>query len=203
MAATAPRDRRRAATRAALLDSAIRHFAEGGYHATTLDRIAEGAGVTKGAVYANFSSKEELFLTVLDRNVDDAVAAFTQLLAVPPAERTAGLAERSAGLAVLDRSWFLLEAEFLLYAARGSEEVRTALTARSRRTHTAIARLVEAHLRDLGVGEATAPAMQVARLMIAAVDGLNQSALADPGRRGDAGALLARLFAALVRDAVD
>jgi AcrR family transcriptional regulator len=56
---------RRAATRAKLLKAAGAIFARHGYHAATLDQIAERAGVSKGALYYNFASKEDLFLALL------------------------------------------------------------------------------------------------------------------------------------------
>jgi AcrR family transcriptional regulator len=48
-----------------LLRAANRLFLRQGFVATTLAEIADEAGMTKGAVYSNFASKEELFLTVL------------------------------------------------------------------------------------------------------------------------------------------
>ena len=54
-----------AATRRALLDSATRLFAERGYARTSLEEIAAGARVTKGALYGHFESKQTLFRTVL------------------------------------------------------------------------------------------------------------------------------------------
>ncbi|MDQ3789200.1 MAG: TetR/AcrR family transcriptional regulator, partial [Actinomycetota bacterium] len=56
-----------ALTRARLLDAAEEVFAEHGFGRTTLEQIAERAGYTRGAVYANFTSKDDLFLAVLDR----------------------------------------------------------------------------------------------------------------------------------------
>jgi AcrR family transcriptional regulator len=56
---------RRAATRAKLLKAAGAIFARRGYHAATLDEIAARAGVSKGALYYNFASKEDLFLALL------------------------------------------------------------------------------------------------------------------------------------------
>lgn len=66
-AATVRRSRseRQAATRQGLLRAASRRFLRDGYAATTLADIAEEAGVTKGAVYSNFASKEDLFLGLL------------------------------------------------------------------------------------------------------------------------------------------
>lgn len=53
------------ARREEILASAARLFAEGGYHATTIEDVAEDAGVAKGTVYWYFRSKKALFLAVL------------------------------------------------------------------------------------------------------------------------------------------
>ena len=58
---------RREQTREQVLDAAARVFAKRGFHATSLDAIAEEAGFSRGAVYYNFADKEELFLELLDR----------------------------------------------------------------------------------------------------------------------------------------
>jgi AcrR family transcriptional regulator len=50
---------------AALLEAAFRVFAARGYRATRLDEVAEAAGVTKGAIYYYFDSKEELLRRAL------------------------------------------------------------------------------------------------------------------------------------------
>src|SRR3954453_19316598 len=54
-----------ASTRRALIDSATALFAERGYARTSLDEIAAGARVTKGALYGHFDSKQALFRAVL------------------------------------------------------------------------------------------------------------------------------------------
>ena len=59
------RDESKARTRAELLRAANRLFARKGYSATSLADIAEEAALTKGAVYSNFASKEDLFLALL------------------------------------------------------------------------------------------------------------------------------------------
>lgn len=65
----APRRRRQ------LLDVALERFATNGFHATSMDEIAEAAGVTKPVLYQHFGSKRHLYLELLD----DVVA---QLMAV-------------------------------------------------------------------------------------------------------------------------
>jgi AcrR family transcriptional regulator len=68
---TAPtRVERRARTRTELIDAAERLFSDQGYHATSLDAVADAAGYTKGAVYSNFASKEDLFFAVYERRVE-------------------------------------------------------------------------------------------------------------------------------------
>jgi len=59
------RDEYSAATRQALLDSATALFAERGYAKTSLEEIAAGARVTKGALYGHFDGKQALFRAVL------------------------------------------------------------------------------------------------------------------------------------------
>src|SRR5713101_5035960 len=54
-----------AKTREQCLQVAIRLFAERGYQRTTMDDVAEAAGVTKGAVYWHFPSKDDLLLALL------------------------------------------------------------------------------------------------------------------------------------------
>jgi len=55
-------------TRTRLLDAAYELLVQDGYHATTVQGVARRAGLTTGAIYANFANKQELMaLAVLDR----------------------------------------------------------------------------------------------------------------------------------------
>ena len=64
------RTERREKTRQDLIDAAETCFVTRGFHATSVDEVAERAGYTKGAVYSNFASKEDLFFGVYQRRVD-------------------------------------------------------------------------------------------------------------------------------------
>jgi len=55
-------------------------FIQQGFHAPSVDEIAFEAGYTKGAVYSNFESKEDLFFVVYERRADRAVAEIEQIL---------------------------------------------------------------------------------------------------------------------------
>lgn len=57
--------RRRAQTRARLLDAAHEIFGEVGMHAASVEMICERAGFTRGAFYSNFDSKDELFFALI------------------------------------------------------------------------------------------------------------------------------------------
>jgi len=66
------REESQARTRADLLRAANRLFLRDGYAATSLAAIADEAGLTKGAVYSNFASKDDLFLAVLQQAAENA-----------------------------------------------------------------------------------------------------------------------------------
>jgi AcrR family transcriptional regulator len=57
----------RARTRAKLIESAKTVFGEKGYTAATIEEIAEGADFTRGAFYANFADKGDLFMTLMEQ----------------------------------------------------------------------------------------------------------------------------------------
>ncbi len=127
------RSERQAATRAALLRAASRSICTHGMHGASIDRIAEEAGYTKGAFYANFESKEELFLVMLDEKfaaelerIDSAMAGSGE----PAAE-----VRQAAGefLFNIDRDpeWPRLYQEFAAHAAR-NDAFRAEFAARQR-----------------------------------------------------------------------
>lgn len=60
------RAERQARTREQLLATARALFLRDGYFATSLERVADAAGYSKGAVYSNFAGKDELCRAVLD-----------------------------------------------------------------------------------------------------------------------------------------
>lgn len=57
----------RAERRAQLLSVATSKFGERGYHPTSMDDIAEAAGVTKPVLYQHFNSKEDLYISVIQQ----------------------------------------------------------------------------------------------------------------------------------------
>jgi AcrR family transcriptional regulator len=85
-AAKRPTRRRRKAERPGeILQAAFEEFSRQGYAGTTLDRVAERAGVTKGTIYVYFDNKEQLFIAM--------VREFTR----PHLEQAAGALEDHTG----------------------------------------------------------------------------------------------------------
>ncbi|WP_031506588.1 TetR/AcrR family transcriptional regulator [Streptomyces megasporus] len=98
---------RRYTTRQRLYDAAVTLIAEQGFSATTVEEIAERAGVAKGTVYYNFESKTGLFEALLRHGVEQLTASLEQA-ADEAARRGAGRGETldamvRAGLVFIDR----------------------------------------------------------------------------------------------------
>ena len=60
-------DRRKAATAAAIMRAAERHFLDKGFHGTKIEDVATNAEVATGSIYVHFGSKEGLYLALIER----------------------------------------------------------------------------------------------------------------------------------------
>jgi AcrR family transcriptional regulator len=121
---TAPtRAERQAQTRSDLVDAAERLFTGQGFHATSLDAVAAEAGFTKGAVYSNFASKEDLFLAVYERRVDARVAEMESILeeSATVREGVERLIPGNRGRRETDDGWMAVFFEFWAHALRDPE----------------------------------------------------------------------------------
>jgi AcrR family transcriptional regulator len=145
--ATKPtRDEKKANTRRRLLDAAADVFAKRGFATTSLDEIAEEAGFSKGAVYSNFASKEDLFLAVLDEHVGRQMLDIGDRI---DRSRTTGEQVVEAGQLFMDlfqqeRTWYLLSFEFLAYAAR-HPQFQVELSRRQRAQREAVVAMIKEH----------------------------------------------------------
>ncbi|MCK9247398.1 MAG: TetR/AcrR family transcriptional regulator [Solirubrobacteraceae bacterium] len=63
-------ERRRARTRAAILEAAEEAFRRDGFHAARIDEIAERAGLSVGSIYVHFAGKHDLYLALVDRALE-------------------------------------------------------------------------------------------------------------------------------------
>ena len=110
-------------TKARILDSAQSLFAELGFENTQLDQVAARAGCSRGAIYAHYANKEELFLELMNHRVHTKFAAMRrQLEDEPDVKKRPDIFKRWVTSQVCDPSWGTLTLEFKLYAVRRSEQ---------------------------------------------------------------------------------
>lgn len=127
-----PLSPRRQETRERLLTAAFDAFVELGLSGASVERICAQAGFSRGAFYSNFSSREELFLALLGREYHRRTELLIETMATFRELRQGGTAALSrdevSGFIVeffrseeFERSWFVLETEFVLLAIRERE----------------------------------------------------------------------------------
>jgi AcrR family transcriptional regulator len=130
---TSRHQERAEATRAKLIRAAEKIFARDGFEAAKLEEIAAEAGYTRGAFYANFESKEDLFFALLEREVSRRMDAFDAMTKDVEDAHEKMRAFREFFLTICqDRRWSLLALEFKLFAVR-HPEVKARLVAMNRK----------------------------------------------------------------------
>jgi AcrR family transcriptional regulator len=130
---TSRHQERSEATRARLIRAAEKIFARDGFEAAKLEEIAAEAGHTRGAFYANFESKEDLFLALLEGEISSRINTVERMTRDLTDPREKLHAFREFFLTICqDRRWSLLALEFKLFAVR-HPEVKARLTAMNRR----------------------------------------------------------------------
>jgi AcrR family transcriptional regulator len=122
------------ATRRALLEAALKIFARDGFEASRIEDIAGATGHTRGAFYAHFSSKQDLFFALFEQELGDRLQDLRCLLEqCPDSEGRLRALRRFYVGRVSDRQWVMLALEFKLFALRHPK-----LRARLARTHRRI-----------------------------------------------------------------
>ena len=175
------RARRREMTRRHLMDAAATVFARDGFHGASLDDVAATAGFTKGAVYSNFKSKEDLFLAVFDDRLVQEHDEMQRVLADPVVvnglteqlPRVRGVIENTC-----DDEWTALYLEFVLYAKRNPEAAEK-LAASARRQREWTIAMLEQQYVSIGA-EPNFAIPVLAMLSISLFEGLSLGRLADP-----------------------
>ena len=175
------KQRRLEHTRNVLLDAAEEVFARRGFDGAALEDIAEVGGYTRGAIYSHFGSKAELFLAVVERQRQqfldgfaDVVAAFHRLDDLDADE----LGDRWRDLVAAsgsDRA--ALGSEYTLFLLR-NPEARERVAAQREETVNELAEYIAKGAARLG-GQLTIPAVDLARVILAANDGVTLTSLLD------------------------
>jgi AcrR family transcriptional regulator len=166
-------------TRRALLHAAEKLFCRQGLEAASVDQVAQEAGYTKGAFYANFKSKEELFLVMLDERFAHELERLDQLLAGeqdPMVEAQAAAADfiHFAG----GEDWPRLYFQFVSHAAR-DEEFREELATRMKAMRARLTELFT-HWKE-GFGQTPPiPHEQITAMMCFIADGFLVDRMIEP-----------------------
>lgn len=194
MATVKPRVRpTRDEVRERILDAALEVFAAQGFAGATIDAIGQAAGFTKGAVYSNFGSKDELFLALLDRQFErrSALIATAFDSGGDVATITEALSRSMLDSIHEQHSYHLVFFEYWLRAVR-DPQLRESLVMRSRAAADQALRVVESSGADLP----SAQLADLARLFVAISTGVAMEEMLQPGSitAGNLGHLLAALI---------
>jgi AcrR family transcriptional regulator len=174
------RSEARGTARAQLLDAAERVLAERGYRGASVDAVAAEAGLTKGAFYWNFASKEELFLGLLEDRFDQRARGLMALTAAAGSDETTSqrVSEGFAQMVDEHRRLVLLMNEFWALSVR-DEQLRERWVKRQAALRAELARTLEERHATTGV-PLTISATTMATAILALADGLAMDRVAEP-----------------------
>jgi AcrR family transcriptional regulator len=180
MSTALTRKEKQAKTRSALLSSAAKLICRKGITEASIDDVATDAGYTKGAFYANFKSKEELFLVMLDQRYADELERLEAGLPGEGAraDEVRESAEDFIRFVWSDPQWPKLYFEFVTYAAR-NPEFREELATRDRAMREGVAEIIRNWAADLP-GEPPFPYEDLAMMLFCMADGFLMAQLKEP-----------------------
>jgi len=170
-------------TRALLVAAARRVFLRHGYHAATLDAVAEEAGFTKGAVYSAFDGKADLFLAVLDERVATRAREMRTIAAVDPGAQAEALARQFATAIEHDPQWSAVVIEFWSHASR-DPQLRERFAARHEVLREALTDVFVAMASRTGL-RFSFDAKQLATIGLALGNGFALEAMTSGDQNGD------------------
>jgi AcrR family transcriptional regulator len=183
------REDKREANRARILQAARKVFGRRGYHAATIEEIADESGLSNGAVYYNFASKEDLFLELLEswraeliRDLESGFAGVGRRAGTPEEQLRDEVREILTAMGP-SREWQLLLLEFVTYAAR-NPKFRARFVAGRQRFKAALTDALEQRIAALGL-EPALPPEQLTLVLTALVNGLAVDQLTEPGALPD------------------
>jgi AcrR family transcriptional regulator len=166
------RKEKQAHTRSCLMKSAAKVFTRHGMERASIDQVAEDAGYTKGAFYANFKNKEELFLAMLDEHfqehIEEVERAFADSDESPPEQARHAAADFVRSLHA-DPERSRLFHEFIGYASR-DEDFRQELLTRFATLRDRFERVYQRRADETGL-ELDIPMDRIVRMVLAMADG--------------------------------
>ncbi len=200
------RDEQKALTRRRLLDSAEVVFARSGFHGASVDELAHEAGATTGALYSNFTGKEDLFLALFEERIATDVSDYSQIVAegATVEQQARGAADHWMEILRERPDYFPLLMEFWAYAIRESV-LRERLAGRFAALRSASGRLFLEAAERHGQPPPVEAGEFVGLLINALGNGLAFEKLVSPGAVpdalfGDMLVLIFKAFEALMRE---
>ncbi|OSC39449.1 TetR/AcrR family transcriptional regulator [Mycobacterium decipiens] len=169
--------KRRAETRARLLDAAFRVFADKGFGHVRIEEVCAAAGYTRGAFYSQFDSLEELFFTLYDHHatlITEQVS--TAMARADDPNDVPGTVDRIATTLLLDRDWLLIKTDFLMHAARHRDLAQRLAIHRAQLRAAIEERLAGS---DVELPKVFGTVADAARAVVAAYDGVSIQLLLD------------------------
>ncbi|MEY9848087.1 TetR/AcrR family transcriptional regulator [Streptacidiphilus sp. MAP5-3] len=165
-----------------MLDAAVRIFSRSGYHAASMDEIAEACDVSKPMLYLYLGSKEELFAACIRREADRIISAFASAAdpSLDPGEQLfRGLTAFFGFVAEHRESWIVLYQQ----ARAQGEPVVEDVTAARREVASAVTALLRRAVREAAgehthrtdgedVGPDRGEAAAIAQVIVGAADAL-------------------------------
>jgi AcrR family transcriptional regulator len=197
------REQSKAHTRQRLLAAARRVFARSGFHGASVEEIASMAGFSTGALYSNFDGKEDLFLVLMEREIDEHAREISEAVRerASVSERATGGARRWMTMIEREPDLLLLFMEFWAYGVRDAE-IRPKVAEQFAHMREVLTKLIAESVREFDL-ELDIPPEQLAVAIDALADGIARQKLADPDAVPDdlMGRVLALLFAGATRPA--
>jgi len=179
------RSARKERTRRLLLQAAMELVAEKGFANVSVMEIAERAGVTTGAIYSNFRSKEALLLELVDWRMDELMGSPADYppagdAAKPAADHLVDVAVQAARFVDTpeSRQLLVLQVELFLLALRDAS-LRADLAAQEAALAADLSRVLD-QVGSIPRPQPTPTPEQVAEALMACIQGLQQHRLLSP-----------------------
>jgi AcrR family transcriptional regulator len=164
-----------------LFDAAIEVVAERGFRDASVDEIAQRAGLSKGALYWHFPSKDDLFFALLEERVDGAYIQMAEMLATAPAEQDMSV-EASRHFAEVirrQRDLLLIDNEYWSMAVR-DPKLRRRYARRQARLRKRLADAFRLRVEHLGGPSIEGRGEDIAAIIMGLTVGLGQERMISP-----------------------
>lgn len=193
-----------AATRAALIASARDLFIQKGFAGASVNEIAEAAGFSKGAFYANFETKEDIMIAVLEQHLAEEADVFEAMLPAGESD-TPALDHLWARLSHLNvkADWATLAVELRLHAQRAPDFAAAFQKLNDKKQATFAALLEQLFVRCGKVAPLPYPALATAVMSLSLGQAVQQGSGAGSNGGTTAGETIAVFLKTMLDGATD